>query len=1352
MYKYLKSLALPKNPLFQSFHIGLLSFILAGSFSIAELEAQSPYMQEYSVADGLPSSNIYTVTEDRLGYLWIGTDKGLVRFDGYRFKVFNLLEENGSNEVWQLAEDRDGKIWCATFNNLLYYDNDQVYTVPLPDSIDSKMVDQYFINDNGNPYVRMRGINALYEIITEDSIQLKRIDFPKLPNVEKYFNFSFIRESLSGEKWFSAQNSKSVYIIKSLGDDIEIVQRYISSSDQYYSKFEPFVIADSKIIFFSNSELLVYDYSSFVRISYKERFGEVIELEHYQKYADHCVLYDKYRCLILDTLLTTVLDLDFLNHKRLNSVFKDKRGNLWLSTPSSGLRLLSRNGLNSRTFSNAIGENSLITSFALDNENNLWFGLSDGNLAKADDDFNVTKFELNFTSDFSQKSGRAIRSIALDDKGNLIVQGESGFLLSLPKEQIEKGQLTFEYSQQSINLSDGDELKLINEKNLQKICGVEIGSPKSLNFIGVNQFLVSSSAGDFSITKNDSGFEIQEISNSRSYSSDYFNGTYWIGKKDGLFSLHSSHAKSNLTKVEPFNFSISDVEISSEGQIWIASEGNGLFRLQNESIDTIFELRNPEEVISQLIEDNHGNIWCASNFGIAKITPMSEAPFAYDFKRFLTSDGLPAREVKQIYVNEGKLYALSANGLSVLSDQFSEEKQIPRIPKLTNFEVNNEPQRIQSTYHLNSTANNLTFEFSTMLFENLDKTLYRFQLLGAEDKLRESTNSSITYNTLSPGFYEFSVRSVNELGDESPELQVPIRIFPPWYLSNIAYVIYIALVLSLLYLFFHLQFKRKLANQKMLELEESERRKNIFYSNITHEFKTPLTLILGSAENLREDDNLKGNISIQMIKKHGSRLLYLLNQMLELSKSNDGQERDSYANDNIVFFIHQTVSSFREFSKTKEISLNVQSDIDALQMKFDPGKLQTILYNLLSNALKFTPYGGTITVTTYLHKKSSKGLFNFDKDKNSWFVVSVQDSGVGIPEDEISNIFDRFYSVESPFESALDSGTGIGLALTKQLVEHFGGKIEVVSTEGYGSTFKVYLPIEKSLEEKKVNGQVELPFDMLAYEDVYDGKSFENEQSKNNPTLLIVEDDTDMRNYLHSLLIGEYNVHVAENGKEGVEMAFELIPDIIVSDVLMPKTSGFNLCRSIKEDIRTSHIPIILLTAKSNKKDRLDGLSYGADAFITKPFDKTELFIRLQKLYNLRLVLQKRYSQQPSIVELAKLENESFKKEDEFITKLSNFIEENIDNVEMNVDKICRAMGMSRTPLHKKIVALTGESITKYVKKFRLRKAEQLLLDSDLSIFEVAESVGMDANYFTKAFLKLYGVTPSKYRKEKLTN
>ncbi|MEZ4771977.1 MAG: ATP-binding protein [Bacteroidia bacterium] len=547
------------------------------------------------------------------------------------------------------------------------------------------------------------------------------------------------------------------------------------------------------------------------------------------------------------------------------------------------------------------------------------------------------------------------------------------------------------------------------------------------------------------------------------------------------------------------------------------------------------------------------------------------------------------------------------------------------------------------------------------------------------------------------------------------------------------YMTQIAAIVHLMTFAIGMGFRRRQIDMEKQRVVELDTLKTRLYTNITHEFRTPLTVIMGMNEQIQGHEQEK-----KLIRRNSQNLLRLINQLLDLSRLDSGKLELHKINGDIVSYLQYLTESFHSMAAEKNIRLTFYSEIPSLTMDYDEVKLQHIVYNLLSNAIKFTPEKGKIV----FHIRA------IQKKEMSFLQMIVQDNGIGISPQHLPHIFDRFYQADDS-STRKGEGTGIGLALTRELIDLMGGKITVTSDpEKGGSEFKIWLPVENKsekqaeqpslpdLETLPLPGRVEPGLEKEDFDNIY------------RPILLLIEDNPDVIVYIRTLLQADYQIYFEENGQKGIDKALEIVPDIIISDVMMPEKDGYEVCQILKEDPRTSHIPIILLTAKASPEDRIEGLKYGADAYLTKPFNKEELHVRLQKLVELRRRLQIRYTE--DIQETTSLKKSAQHPiEDAFIKKLREQVEAHIDDTEFGVSQLTESAEMSPIQLYRKLKALTDSSPSQFIRTIRLQKAKNMLINTNLTISEIAYDVGFsDPNYFSRMFLQMYRTSPGDFRKK----
>jgi signal transduction histidine kinase/DNA-binding response OmpR family regulator len=620
----------------------------------------------------------------------------------------------------------------------------------------------------------------------------------------------------------------------------------------------------------------------------------------------------------------------------------------------------------------------------------------------------------------------------------------------------------------------------------------------------------------------------------------------------------------------------------------------------------------------------------------------------------------------------------------------------------------------------------------------------------------------VQFANLQPGSYTFKVQGSNNDGlwsEQPAELQFTIR--PPWWKSWVAYLFYLGAITAIGWLFYQYQ-RQKLDLQEALRLKELDDFKSRFFTNITHEFRTPLTVILGMSEQLAigswqsalgdEKPAVQGKIGL--IKRNGENLLRLINQILDLAKLESKSLKINYVQGDVLPYLRYISESLHSLANAQNVLLRAESTEAKIVMDYDPERLLQIVHNLLSNAIKFTPSGGKVLMRADV--------------KDAWLHLSVSDSGVGVPPDELPFLFDRFFQAKNQASAAASlsgstgvgsGGTGIGLSLTHEVVKALGGKISVESTLGVGSTFLVKLPVtnKSAFLESGANGGLE---DRKPATATLSLPTETQPADPNLPLILLIEDNPDVVEYLAACLSspsragsqGAYQLDFAYNGRAGIEKALETIPDLIVSDVMMPEKDGFEVVETLKHNELTSHIPIVLLTAKADVQSRIAGLKRGADAYLSKPFHQEELLATLANLLEQRKRLQAKYSDGRLMVSdslpqspITNHQSPVSDPEDALLQKVQTAVLDNLSDSNFKVEDLCRAVATGQSQLNRKLMALTGMSTIAFIRSTRLAKAKELLLAKEMNISEVAYAVGFDdPKYFSRAFMEQFGIAPSK--------
>jgi len=751
--------------------------------------------------------------------------------------------------------------------------------------------------------------------------------------------------------------------------------------------------------------------------------------------------------------------------------------------------------------------------------------------------------------------------------------------------------------------------------------------------------------------------------------------------------------------------------------------------------------------IKGILEDKQGMIWVTTSGGVSRISVKDKAgKLHFSMANFNHYDGVIGNEFTTNAIcasSRGLLFMGGINGFNVVDIYKPWIFKRLQKPLLTNFMLagtNVKPcesydgntilkQSTATTTHveLNHNQNFIGIEFSALNYVNPTQTYYRYRLEGVDDEWREiaapNGTGSASYTNLSPGTYVFEVKAANnskEWTDEHATITIIVK--APFWKTPLAYTLYLIIVLLLLYL--SLTYYKRWTHQQLVRKNEEKlnQMKFNFFTNVSHEFRTPLTLILTPLESiLKEIKDTALEPRIRLIYRHARDLHNLINQLMDFKRLEISGERLNLTFGDMVEFVRQFEDLFGKLAEEKKIGFSIIADLPKFYMHFDNDKMYKTINNLLSNAFKFTPKGGTITVQ----------LSHFIENQNLGFIqIKVQDTGSGISENDLPNIFNRFY--QSP---GTQGGSGIGLHLVKEYVKLHSGEIMVESEPNRRTTFKVIIPDDLMPQKHEPEIQISESNNIESNEQTFTAST--------KPKILVVEDNDDFRSFLATELSGKYEIIEASDGEIGEENAILNLPDLIISDVMMPKMDGFELCRRIKSNLQTSHIPVILLTARSTEEHKLSGYQSGADEYLSKPFNLDILLLRIEKLIEQQNHRKEKFSQK---IEVNPKEITITSLDEQLIQKALTCIEQNMDNPEYSVQQFSQDMRMDRTVLYKKLQSITGLAPSDFLRSIRLKRAAQFLTQGQYPVAEVAEMVGFNTpKYFSKYFKEAFGVTPSQY-------
>jgi signal transduction histidine kinase/DNA-binding response OmpR family regulator/ligand-binding sensor domain-containing protein len=1335
--------------------------------------AQLPLGYEsISATQGLSQGMVYDILQDKEGFIWVGTKDGLNRYDGYGFKVFTNDPYNNktlsSNSINKLFEDSKGRIWVGTENEGL-----NIYDKKSGDFL-------RIMHSNTNANGLSNNIIKLMEempdgrmlIATDDGkiniITLKNnfldknvapiISKTSLPNNTKVYGMG---NDKNKNTWIGGMDG-AVYRYDAGKNSFELLPNAQLLNNGYLANGEDILI---------NGDLYLYDGKDVTALfdTSKKPEGNIIFRPNNKLWDKHHRETSFYDVSNWGANKTIQWGLKLPEKKFIYPFIFDKSGLIWCGTVGYGLR---KYNLDNEKFDSQVSGYSIY--------NIIPNTVDDIFLGDVGDRWKRSKNKIVEEPAFAN-----IPQVTHID--NFIISKSGDYWLSSE----DKG--FFKYNPATKQLTHYPNIKNYSGMgSKQPMMEDSKGQIWHAGLGGLFMILNTSTEKITTININTNTAKpiLEDAISTTLY--DDKGGAYWIGTLDGFAKVIVADEKNTTTQVKWYynnnnRNSLNYNHVScflddpaNSNYLWVGTKGGGLNRLEKSTgnfLHLTIKDGLPDNVVYGLLADDAGNIWGSTNKGLFCMSPSHNADNKkWAFRNFTKADGLQDNEFNTnayTKLSNGHLAFGGVNGLNIFDPKEILAKNFAPQVFITNILVNNLPvlpndktgvlkNTIEQTENisLNYLQDILTLEFTALDFTTTSQNKYRYKLEGADkDWIEAGTNRSATYLHLPAGKYIFKVQGSNSKGVWSEHIaELKINVLPPWWRTWWAYLFYLLIAAVGVRAYFKFKVKEaKLQNQLNFEQQEAKRVKELdavktqLYTNITHEFRTPLTVILGMAQQVKDKPSVHFENGMNMIMRNGENLLKLVNEMLDLSKLESGKMELHLMQGDVIHFLRYMVESFQSLAESQKKQFHFLSEIDSLYVGYDGEKLRQIVTNLLSNALKFTPEKGNVYISIAADTKTDNAT--------TTLIIKVKDTGIGIPESQLEHIFERFYQLDNSHTRKAE-GTGIGLALTKELAKLMNGDVVVKSPPtgaNKGTEFTVTLQLQKvnTQELHVVNAYEEKDFSSKM---VANGHYINTENSNTQkPLILLVEDNADVVAYTASCL-PEYRFAVGKDGREGFEIATEIIPDLIITDVMMPYVDGFELCRMLRADERTSHIPIIMLTAKADMESKLEGLERGADVYLEKPFHKDELLLRIKKLLELRKKLQQFYVKQAGInimpeIEIAEtiapseiaLPIEPI--ENEFVKKVREAVEAHLEDVNFSVEQLCKHIFMSHSQLHRKLDALTGYSPNKFIRIIRLNKATALLKDSANSIASIALDCGYnDAGYFARVFKQEYGVTPQEWR------
>ncbi len=1359
-------------------HILLLVFFirLLIPHSTYASETDTYRFNRIAAEKGLSNSEVKCIYKDKTGFIWFGTPWGLNRYDGYEVITYKQDFKEGAaltsnNDIERIQEDAFGKLWIKTRSGYTIYDT----SMERFEDNAAELFEKYsgtddFMNspenlmyiDLGKNYwfvgwndIRMYDIKNGQLIIFNqggpDELSRGLIRDVKQGKNRYWFLFeNGVIECMEAQSHKIISRDSTIHKEAKLKNNREIRLFIDSSGDVWVSNIGPHY----GLAYYNVAKDMWTNYSTHAPARYRISNNMVTAVEEDDKGiiwagTDHggVNLINK-KTGFITSLWHNEQDPYSLSQNTIKALYKDDSDIMWLGTYKNGVCYYHESiyKFNIITEKTKIPFPDINCFFESENKN-LWIGTNGGGLLYYDRKNDTYTTYKHNPGNKNSPAGDVIVNITSDLQGRLWI----GYYLA--------GLDCFDGKTFTHYTADTDTDEGLPDNNAW-ILRCDRAGNLWVGTLNGGVVVLDSSTGKRLKTLPAEG-SVYSIIETKS-------GNMLVGSQGGLFVYSVISDQLELYEKEIFKdiqlsrYDINYLYEDSRGLLWIGTK-NGLFVFNPYTKDVRLFMKEDglsSDLVQSILEDSEHNMWVATNSGLTciRVTTDNDRPgYFYNLVSYDSSEGLQGELFNYnaaYFTSDAELIFGGATGFNIISPaSINYNSTIPRLI-ITDFQLYNKSikpgeshngrvileKSITQTKEINLsyTDNYFSLSFAALDYCMPDKARYYYKLEGFNSQWLETDrdNRKVTYTNLNPGKYTLYLKAVNNDGFESKEpVILKINVHPPFWKTNLARFIYTVLIIVGGFVIFKRISRRsekKLAyaqeNMRVTQQLEMDEMKLRFFTNISHEFRTPLTLILSPLEELMKKVNdPEDKESLSIIRRNAKHLLTLVNQLLDFRKLDMNVHNLQKSLGDMVQFVKQQSGLFVEVMARKEITFSFVTDMHHLYMYFDAEKLSKVLINILSNAYKFTPDEGKI-------------ILELSRVENEKIRITITDNGIGIPEEELGNIFERFYQVKNE-RNYNYQGSGIGLHISKEFVLLHGGEIWAECVPEGGTRFIILLPCKEEAEYGNNPSELSPEEDNnLSNEDAI----LEEELKKNSlPKVLIVEDNKDLRNLLESKFKKQYTVLQATDGVEGLDIALKEIPDIILSDVMMPRMDGIELCKSLKGDIRTSHIPFILLTAKTGEESKLEGLTAGADDYITKPFNQDILQVKIHNLIETQKRNQATFGEQIK-VEPSKITVNSL--DEKLIKKAIEYTEENISNPDFSVEELSRELGMSRVHLYKKLSSLTGKTPIEFIRVIRLKRAAQLLAESQLTVSEIAYEVGFNnPKYFRKYFKEEFGVLPSQF-------
>jgi signal transduction histidine kinase/ligand-binding sensor domain-containing protein/DNA-binding response OmpR family regulator len=1376
----------------------LLIYMATTSYS-----QQDVRFKRISTDNGLSESLVHCITQDRYGFMWFGTNNGANRYDGYEMIVYQNNSQDSSslssNFISSFYSDSQGNFWVATSDGVLHLYNSLSGTFTrftlAPDLVSNVNYEYHHcIFEDHLGRLWSCSINGL-AIFDWSAKKLRPFAFMKtIRDSLGSLEITAVYQDLFHQLWLGTLDHGLVI----LNPDDGTFRHYQYRDSQHdkisHNRVESIIADSSGLIWVATygGGIDLYDIK-------QNHIGRFQHQPHREAGLSDDFIFSMYVDAKKNIWIGTENGLNrsvgsaelregttfihyhhdkndphSLSSDNIRCIYEDRQGNLWIGTYKGGVNFYARRDKrfyhyysepnNPRSLSH-----NIIHCIYNDRQDNIWICTNGGGLCLFDKKKHSFITYQNKDGQNNSISNNNVTSIVQDHTGLLWIGTWFGLNTFDPAHTVFQ---RFYHNPLDSTSLGSDHIFYIMEDSraCMWICTYD-GLCMWDRRRGTFRHFSHDPDRPGSICHNWISSNILEDRQ----------GDMWVGTVMGLNRLKRSDIERDVFCFDHFftpqnpgksikSMNISCIEQNERGELWLGtSDGLFLFNPATDSIAHFTTLQGlPSNTIISILQDLDKNLWLGTMKGLCKFDPVTLSTTNYDM-----NDGLQNNEFHRAATRDhsGWMYFGGINGFNLFHPDSIRNNPDPPPVVITSFQIFNRPVSLadfinkDNEIELSYQQNIFSFEFAALDFTNPPKNRYAYMLEGFNKDwiFTDAKRRIATYTNLQGGHYTFRVKASNNDGvwnDQGAAVHIVVN--PPFWKTNWALLLYIAMTLLILF-----GLRTIVAVKERYDADlRLDRLKLDFFTKISHEFRTPLTLILGPLEKMiHSGKNLSWTKRLhyyQLIHRNSQRLLRLINQLMDVRKLDAGSMKPLTEQGDLVLFVKSIFDSFTYQAEKRAMRFSFNSQPSSIMMSFDPEMMDKIVYNVLSNAFKYTPDGGEISLSLtcltrqefYEKFRESESLTFVERrhmkkvQADSVAEIVVRDNGAGIDKNHIQHIFDLFYQGENP-ASYGQSGTGIGLALTRDLVRLHNGEIAVTSELGKGAQFFIWLPVTEcrhsETEAKEMaTAAIEPALAWTEYDDETVSREEKVPAESALPLILLVEDDRDLRIFIRDELDENYRVQEAADGIQGYQLAVETVPDLIISDIVMPGLDGTDLCRKLKSDERTSHIPIILLTAKTNEAARLEGFQTGADDYITKPFNADLLRIRAGNLIESRQKLRSRFSReihlQPADIAITPYD-------EVFLNKAVQAVEENMSDPDFSVEQMSYRIGMSRSQLYRKLFALTGQSPRDFVRILRLKRAANLIAQAQITIAEAAFRVGFDdPAYFSKCFRKQFGVAPGEYK------